>query len=319
MGWKDRIFQKQDTDQAQEVDSAYADLPDVPDESDTRSSEKGQKPNKKQSRAEQAATAAAADPVNASLRRTLKLYRWAILTYCFVLALLSTLASSFLPMLGSVWFGLIGSSIVVLYFFLKANTLTKDLVSGHDPGKAGIFSKVQISKRAFAAFALFLAMGFLSFALIAWVIPKTNLGILVLILVLLGFGVAVAVATVFLDMEGHYLQDLKDSFSFVWKHKKHVAQFLYRFLMIAFRGILLIVLVNIFAYGPQLQPLLASGTATNADIMHYFTNDGATFIQTVGTQCIVFYTIFVGMLMFRIARREALIQKSGKKGKKGKK
>lgn len=225
--------------------------------------------------------------------------RWSVLRYAFILSLLSSTLISLSNKVNLTFVGIFASTIIVYVFYSQINEYGNLMSRGKVIDKSIIFFKPLFSKRHILGFLYFLIIAIISALMLLLLTKIKQIALLILAFTLILGIIAIGSTSIFLALDNDPYSDIKKSIKIVIQEKKMLLYYLSKFIVTILQGSLIITFINIFAFAPQIENILANAEATPADIMVYFENPLSNFIQITGSQMIVFYILFIGVAIYK--------------------
>lgn len=222
-----------------------------------------------------------------------------VVLFSLLVSLLSTLLITLFDKLHIQLIGLVTSTILVFYFFCKINTIVDIIVRGKEVKKEDFYGFPSISIKYLHAFLFYVVYALIAFIALYFGSKVQYLGIVILVLIIISLGLVTGIVSVYVGLDDSPLYAFKIAVKTVATNIKYLFSYLVKILSTVFQGAVLILCVNVFVFGPQLQETLAKPNVENSEILKYFTNSVGNFIQIVGAQTIVFYVLFVGIIFYK--------------------
>lgn len=219
-----------------------------------------------------------------------------ILVYSVISVLISTIFQSFNLLV----IGFIPTTILSFIYMIQMFSFSDDVVNGKRASLKDLFRSIKVRKQHRVIALVYVAWALLSFVLLFVLGRVPALAPVAIILLLLMYVFSNAVNNTFYFMKSDNVKkDYLRSVQVVLKDKKLLFSSLFKTLTIVIQGSLLVILINVFAFAPQLDLILdKSNTESTILIQQIFANNISTFIQTVGVQAIMYYILFVSCITY---------------------
>lgn len=225
--------------------------------------------------------------------------RFKILAYAAAFSAVSTGISLVFNSLNLAIIGVLISSVIVFLYFVKINEITARIARGKKLDKQNFLSKPEITKKHGIGFSLYVALGLIVFIGLYFGTQIPSIIILLMLLIAVLFAYVTGVIAMYFEFEETGKNALINAFKEGWKEKKLLFHYLFRMLTIIIQGAILTLCLNVFVFGPQIQKALETYSSDSPEVLQYFTNLPATFIQTAGVQVAMFYSVFIGFLIYK--------------------
>lgn len=220
-----------------------------------------------------------------------------IIIYSFVSVLISMLFQNF----NLVVLGLIPTTIVSFVFLVQLYRYVDKVVNGKVVTLKDMFQPFTVERKYLVIAGSYVLWAAVSFILLFIIGRMPKLAPLALLIMIVLFVMGNAINHTFYFMNEEIVNiSYMDSVKAVFKDSKLLFSSGIRTLTIILQGAILTVLVNVFAFAPQLDKILDMSDldASTILIQQIFATNVSAFIQSVGIQTIMYYILFVSCITY---------------------
>ncbi len=234
------------------------------------------------------------------IREHLRDNRFKILFGILIYSVVSVSISMLFQKFNLLIVGIIITSVISFIYLVKQYDYSNLVVTGKVATLNDLFKNINVTKKEVIVALVYLAWALISFLVLLLVGSIPKIAPLAIIILFLLFIISNAITSTY-----YFASKINPDFNYghsaklVMKDKSLLLSNGIKTIIILIQGAILTLLVNVFAYGPQLDVILdLSDSESTVLIQKIFGSTVSTFIQTAGIQMTIFYVIFVSSVTY---------------------
>lgn len=216
--------------------------------------------------------------------------RFKVLLGILIISLVTSLISVLVNQFNLFIVGIIITTVISLFYLVNIQNYVFDSIEGNEKVALDLFKVNKISKKALLMFAGYIVIAIATFFGVRLLSRLPQLGIFFLIILLVSFVLVSVLVNVMWFSKKPLIRTMKEQNNKL----KILGSIMAKYLTTIIQGVILIVLVNIFVYAPQIAASLELGESASTEVLRQlFSSELSNFVQMCGVQVIVYYLLFI--------------------------